>query len=120
MQGVDRRRRVGELIQRELAELLRRVKDPGISTMVTIGDVDVSRDLSYADVYYTILGDDDRTATADGFRRAAGYLRAELAGRVRMKKMPRLRFHYDESESRARRLDALLAGQPAAPAEPRS
>ena len=110
MQGVDRRRRVGEMIQRELAELLRKVKDPRISPMVTVGDVQVSRDLSYADVYYTILGEDDCAATAEGFRQAAGYLRGELAGRIRMKKMPRLRFHYDESQLRAQRLDSLLAG----------
>ncbi|MEC9340172.1 MAG: 30S ribosome-binding factor RbfA [Pseudomonadota bacterium] len=109
MQGVDRRRRVGEMIQRELADLLRKVKDPRISPMVTIGTVDVSRDLSYADVYYTILGRERCAATEEGFRQAAGYLRGKLAGRIRMKKMPQLRFHYDESETRARRLDGLLS-----------
>ena len=102
--------RVGEQIHRELAELIRtELKDPGIG-MVTLGDVEVSKDLAYARVYYTVLGEDEAVQTTGAaLRRAAGFLRRELGRRMRLRIVPELRFVYDDSQARGDRLDALIA-----------
>lgn len=101
--------RVGEQIHRELAELIRvELKDPGIG-MVTLGDVEVSRDLAYAKVYYTVFGEQAAIETSSAaLRRAAGFLRRELARRMRLRVVPELRFIYDDSQARGARLDALI------------
>lgn len=101
--------RVGEQIHRELAELIRtEVKDTGIG-MITLGDVEVSKDLGYARVYYTVLGDEAAvTASGEALRRAAGFMRRELGHRMRLRVVPELRFVYDESQTRGERLDALI------------
>ncbi|MEJ2631925.1 MAG: 30S ribosome-binding factor RbfA [Acidihalobacter sp.] len=102
--------RVGEQIHRELAELIRtELKDPGIG-MVTLGDVEVSKDLAYARVYYTVLGEGEAVQTTGAaLGRAAGFLRRELGRRMRLRIVPELRFVYDDSQARGDRLDALIA-----------
>ena len=110
MQGVDRCRRIGERIQRELANLLRDVKDPGVSPLITISHVDVSRDLSNARVFYSLLGAEADERTQAGLERAAGHLRSGLARMMPMKKTPRLEFQYDLVRDRANRMETLLAG----------
>lgn len=102
--------RVGEQIHRELAVLIRtELKDPGVG-MITLGDVEVSRDLAYARVYFTVLGDDAaRTASESALRRASGFLRRELGRRMRLRIVPELRFVYDDSQAHGDRLDALIA-----------
>ncbi len=65
MQGVDRRRRVGHAIQRELPELLRGLKDPRLDALISFSSVDVSADLSYAKIYFTRIGTDDTQETLE-------------------------------------------------------
>jgi ribosome-binding factor A len=102
--------RVGQQIHRELAELIRtELKDPGIG-MITLGDVEVSKDLAYARVYYTVLGEGEAIeATGAALRRASGFLRRELGRRMRLRIVPELKFVYDDSQARGARLDALIA-----------
>lgn len=93
----SRGRRIADLIQHELAILLQKeIKDPRIG-MVTINEVKVSRDLSFADVYFTMLGSDDHKAATEALDNAAGFLRSELARVLTARTTPRLRFHYDNS-----------------------
>lgn len=101
--------RVGEQIRRELADLLRtEVKDPGMG-LVTVGDVEVSKDLSHARVYFTVLGDEAATAlTQTALDRASGFLRRELGKRMRLRVVPELRFVFDDSEIRGAHVDALI------------
>jgi len=101
--------RVAELIQRELAELIRlEVKDPRVG-MVTLTEVDVSPDYKHAKIYFTLLGNDAQvTAAAAGLNHAAGYLRRELAHRLALRSMPDLHFVYDESVERGVRLSHLI------------
>ncbi|AOV17307.1 ribosome-binding factor A [Acidihalobacter aeolianus] len=101
--------RVGEQIRRELADLLRtEIKDPGMG-MVTVGDVEVSKDLSHARVYFTVLGD-AQVAAASGkaLSRASGFLRRELGRRMRLRVVPALHFVFDDSELKGARVDALI------------
>ncbi|MCB1692534.1 MAG: 30S ribosome-binding factor RbfA [Pseudomonadales bacterium] len=93
----SRGRRVADLIQEELARLLStEIKDPRIG-MVTINDVKVSRDLAWADVYFTMMGGDGPEAAEEELGHAAGFLRSELARALSTRTTPRLRFHYDHS-----------------------
>jgi len=103
-----RPQKVADMIQRELAELLRReVRDPHVG-MVTLTSVDVSPDLSHAKVFFTLLDAGRKDDTSRALRRAAGFLRSQLAHRMKMYTTPELRFVYDESVERGDRLSQLI------------
>ena len=106
--GQGRPQRIGDLIQRELSDLLaREVRDPRVG-MVTITSVDVSPDMSHAKVFFTLLDKSDLASVQEGLTRAAGFLRSHLAKRVKLYSIPELRFQYDESIERADRLSRLI------------
>ncbi|MGH2625719.1 MAG: 30S ribosome-binding factor RbfA [Anaerolineales bacterium] len=111
MPSQARARRLGDRIQEELAEILRReVADPRL-TLVTITDVEVDRDFSYATVFLTTAeADRSREEILGAFDRAAGFLRRELAARIPLRVFPRLRFRWDASPDQAARIEDLLAG----------
>ena len=77
---------------------------------VTITEVDVTRDISYARVYFSLLEDDPDTVaeTQAVLNRAAGYLRRELAKIMRLRHVPELKFLYDKSIAEGTRMDALI------------
>lgn len=105
-----RTRRVGEQIQRELAELIRdEISDPRVG-MVTVSGVEVTRDFAHAKVFVTPLGGgaEEGAATAEALNRGAGYLRKLLGQRLRLRTVPALKFLYDESFERGARLSALI------------
>ena len=105
----SRSRRVGEQIQRELAELVQReLKDPRLG-MVTISAVEVSRDMGVAKVFFTVFGEGfDPKQTLEALNHANGFLRRELAHRMRLRMVPELRFHYDHSIEKGSQLSALI------------
>jgi ribosome-binding factor A len=106
--GQGRPQRIGDLIQRELSDLLaREVRDPRVG-MVTITSVDVSPDMSHAKVLFTALDPTKVQDAVEGLTRAAGFLRSQLAKRVTLYSIPELRFEYDESIERADRLSRLI------------
>ncbi|MGN2391299.1 30S ribosome-binding factor RbfA [Pelomicrobium sp. G1] len=103
-----RAQRVAREIQRELACLIRdEVKDPRVG-MVTLTEVELSPDLSFAKVYYTSLGGRDDKETAEGLRRAAPFLRGMLGQRLRLRTVPELRFVFDPSVEGGMRLSRLI------------
>ena len=103
-----RRQKLGDLIQRELSELLQReLRDPGVG-MITITAVDVSPDFSHAKVLYTTLDAAHIAEAARGLERASGFLRSQLARRITLYTTPELRFAYDESVERGDRLSRLI------------
>ena len=101
--------RVADEIQRTLALLLQNdVKDPRIG-MVTITAVRVSREFETAKVYFTVLGDKTQIENnKKGLTAAAGFLRSELARRLRLRTTPRLVFEYDSSVEDGNRLSSLI------------
>ena len=101
--------RLGDQIREEIAELLaREVHDPGIG-FVTITRVTVTADLQLARVYYTALGDDKaRRDSARALERAAPFLRRQLGRRLRLRRIPELHFHFDESIERQDRIERIL------------
>ncbi len=119
----SRGQKVGDLIQRELASLIQReVKDPRIG-MVTINEANVSRDLAFADIYFTVLPAEDVTSVEETLNQAAGFLRSQLAKVLNTRTTPKLRFHYDatiENGARiSRAIDAAIASDTSdSPQEP--
>jgi ribosome-binding factor A len=105
----SRTRRIAEQIQRELAELIQlEVKDPRVG-LVTLTDVEVSQDYAHAKVYFTSLGTKEGAPEAlVGLQHAAGFLRAQLAHRLKLRVMPQLHFIYDTSVERGVRLAHLI------------
>jgi ribosome-binding factor A len=104
-----RTRRVGEQIQRELSELIRsELKDPRVG-MISISAVTVSRDLSHARVYVSVLGDEAQmTSSLKALQHAAGFLRHRLGQAMRMRVIPELHFHLDRSIEEGARIGALI------------
>jgi ribosome-binding factor A len=101
--------RIGDQIQRELAELIRlEVKDPRVG-MVTITAVQVAFDYSHAKIFFTTLGDQQSLDEClAGLNHAAGYLRNQLFHRLQLRVVPQLNFVYDESVARGIRLSSLI------------
>lgn len=100
--------KLGDLIQRELSDLLHReLRDPRVG-MLTITAVDVSPDLSHAKVLFTVFEKDRLADTLAGLARSSGFLRSQLARRIKLYTTPELRFVYDESVERGDRLSRLI------------
>jgi ribosome-binding factor A len=106
--GQGRPQKLGDLIQRELSELIaREMRDPRVG-MLTITSVDVSPDLSHAKVFFTLLDKAKLEDTRHGLKRSAGFLRSQLAKRIKLYTTPELRFEYDESVERGDHLSRLI------------
>jgi ribosome-binding factor A len=100
--------KLGDLIQRELSDLLQReLRDPRVG-MITITAVDVSPDLSHAKVLFTLFEQQKLADTLAGLKRSSGFLRSQLARRIKLYTTPELRFVYDESVERGDRLSRLI------------
>lgn len=99
----SRGRKIGDLIQREVAVLVQReIKDPRIG-MVTINEATVSRDLAFSDIYFTVMPSENTEAVEEALNEASGFLRSQLAKVLSTRATPKLRFHYDNTiESGAR------------------
>ncbi len=105
--------RVDEQLQRELAKLIQLyIKDPALG-MVTVSTVKTSKDLRQAKVYVTTLaGSASESEAVSLLKKSAKMLRHELAKILTMKNVPELRFYYDESIDRGRRMESLLDSIP--------
>jgi ribosome-binding factor A len=109
----NRRRpdRVAEAIREEVTTFLAEdARDPRLVGLVTVTGVDVTRDLRHAKVYVSVMGsDEERRATMEGLDSATGHLRSRIGRSLRLRVAPEITFRYDDSISRAARIDALLA-----------
>lgn len=110
-QAGGRTQRVADFVRDEVALILQRqMRDPRVG-LVSVNEVRVSKDLSFADIYVSTLDDSDQStrdeliATLNG---AAGWVRTELAQRHSMRTTPKPRFHYDVSAQRGPRLERLI------------
>lgn len=116
-----RSRRIAEQIQRELSDIIRlELKDPRVG-MITITDVEVTSDHEHAKIFFTRLGDFgdfgsagsagvavDNKPVLQALEHASGFLRSELAHRMRLRIVPQLHFEYDVSVERGVRLSHLI------------
>ena len=104
-----RSRRIAEQIQRELSDIIRlELKDPRVG-MITLTDVEVTPDYEHAKIFFTRLGDaGDNAVVTRALQHAGGFLRTELARRMRLRIVPQLQFEYDDSVERGVRLSQLI------------
>ena len=102
----NRSLRVADQIQRDLAELIRDLKDPRIG-MLTLGNVEVTPDYAHAKIRFSLLVGDP-TETEAGLNEAAGFLRNGLFKRLQIHTVPTLHFHFDRTTERAAELNALI------------
>ncbi|WP_095498714.1 30S ribosome-binding factor RbfA [Paraferrimonas haliotis] len=110
MREFSRTKRVNQQLQQELAIVLQReIKDPRIG-MVTVNDVEVSKDLGYAKVFVTFFEEDEAVIKqkVDALAKASGYIRTLVASRVKMRVMPELRFVYDSTLVDGMRMSNLV------------
>ena len=119
--GPARSLRVADQIQRELAEILRtELKDPRVA-MITLTGVEVTNDYSHAKVFYTLMGNaEQRAETEVGLKQAGGFLRSQIARRIKLHTIPQLHFVYDASVERGFELSQLIDEAVASSKEPRS
>ena len=104
-----RHQRLGNQVLRTLAELLRfEVKDPRVQD-VALTSVELSRDLSVARVYFSMLNPEADAAPAlEGLERATGFLRSKLGKAIKVRHVPELRFAHDDSAEEGVRLSELI------------
>ncbi|HQY09412.1 MAG: 30S ribosome-binding factor RbfA [Burkholderiales bacterium] len=98
--------RVADQIQRDLAELIRELKDPRIG-MVTLSAVQVSPDYAHAQIHFSVLVGEPPECEA-ALNEAAGFLRNGLFKRLAIHTVPTLHFHFDRTTERAAELNALI------------
>lgn len=101
--------RLADQMQRDLSEILRlELKDPRIG-LVTLTGIELSPDLTHAKVFYTVMGSPEQVEeTHATLRRAAGFLRSQVARTLTTRVTPELHFVYDESIARGDRLSRLI------------
>ena len=105
----SRNQRLGNEVLRTLNELLRfETKDPRLGG-VSLTSVDLSRDLSVARVYYSMLDPNaDPEPVQAGLEKAAGFLRGKLASAIKVRHVPELRFEHDDSAAEGQRISDLI------------
>lgn len=76
--------------------------------LVTITDCEITSDLEYLTVFYTVLNDKDKKKAKEGLENSKGFIRTSLVKKVSMRKAPNITFKYDQSYENGNRIDALL------------
>ncbi len=101
--------RVSEDIKREIASIMRELKDPRIQGMLTVVNVDVSSDASFAKVYVSAMeGIETAKLAVKGLTSATGYIRREVGKRLHLRKTPELKFVADDSIERGMGITKML------------
>ena len=100
--------RINEEIQRELSSLIRTVKDPRVTGMISITAVDTTPDLRYAKVFVSMLDKTDVQEVVKGLKSAAGYLRRQLGQALQLRYTPELTFVPDNSSEEGAHILKLL------------
>ena len=110
MPSTIRLQRIADRIRQDLSEMLiREISDPRLN-QIFITDVEVDRELSFADIYVSAVEGSTRSAEIlEGLKHASGFLRRQLAARIELRVFPRLRFHWDPTPENADHLEKLLA-----------
>jgi len=98
MPSYSRIDRISEEIKKELSNIIRELKDPRIPQLVSVINVEVTKDLSFAKAYISVLGDAKvQNDTIAALKNAAGFIRKEIAHRVKLRAVPEFTFIFDDS-----------------------
>ena len=102
--------KVAHLMRREVADILEnKLRDPRLGKTVTVTDVEVTHDLSFAKIFVTVLGNEaERKSTLEALGHATGFVRREIGQRLELREVPEIRFLYDDSLDKGGRVEDLL------------
>ena len=108
--NIKRINRISEEVRKIVSDLIiNGLKDPRISPMASVTRVEVTRDLSYARIYISVLGDEiEKKDTIEGLNSAKGFIRKEIGNRMDLRYAPEPIFHLDESIEKAISLSKLI------------
>lgn len=103
--------RLSEDIKTELSVLLRELKDPRVSSMLSIIKVDLSNDLSHCKVYVSAIEGSEKTIeSVKGLKSAAGFIRREIAARIKLRHVPEFHFIADDSIEYSANINKIISG----------
>lgn len=106
-----RRGRINDEMLKEIAMILREVKDPRVQrAFVSVTSAEVTPDLKYAKIYYSYLTAEDPKEVAKGLKAASGYIRGQIARRMNLRMTPELTFIHDNSIKHGAHIATLLEG----------
>lgn len=112
-----RRGRINDEVQKELALILREVKDPRLSdAFISVTAAEVTPDLKFAKIYYSAM-QGDKKEIAQGLKSSAGFIRRQLAQRLNLRMTPELSFYEDHSIAHGAHISKLLNSIEYAPEE---
>ena len=101
--------RTSEDLKRELTDIIRHVKDPRVSSILTIIKVDLSNDMSHCKIYVSAIEGAEKTReSVEGLKSAAGFIRRELSNRLHLRKCPELHFIPDDSIAYGAQINKML------------
>lgn len=101
--------RINEDVRRDIEEIIRTMKDPGIQSMVSVTRAEVTRDLAFAKIYVSVLGTEkQKQSVFEALKRANGYIRHALAERANLRRTPALLFEQDDSIAYAVHLSSVI------------
>lgn len=104
-----RKNKIDGAFVEECAQIIREVKDPRVSgVMLTVMNADVSADLKFAKIYYSVYGECDEKELSKGLKSAAPFIRSQLAQRLNMRITPELTFIRDEGVEHGAKISAIL------------
>lgn len=108
MATYSRTKRIAEEIRKVIASMLiSGIKDPRITALISVTDVEVTSDLSYATVYVSILGGDEES-NLEGLRSASGFIRREVSKGVKLRHTPQIIFKVDNSIENGMYMEGLI------------
>jgi len=109
MREFSRKDRLADQVKRETADIIQNfLKDPGIG-FITVTDCEITNDLRYAKIYYSVLGEEDEVNAAEKtLGRSAGVIQSELAKRLNIRKVPLISFHLDTSAEYGAKMEKLF------------
>jgi ribosome-binding factor A len=110
--GTFRSDRMNEEVKKTISEIIREMKDPRISPMTTLTDVDVTKDLKYAKIKVSVYDEDEkqRVTSVEALNHAAGFIARELGARMRIRALPSMKFTLDNSIAYSVRISEILNG----------
>ncbi|NLP14009.1 MAG: 30S ribosome-binding factor RbfA [Clostridium sp.] len=102
--------RISEEIKREMSNIIQNeLKDPRLSTIISITHLNVTKDLRYAKVFVSIMGtEEEKNSSLEGLRSAAGFIRREIGHRIQLRYTPEIQFELDNSIERGAYITKLI------------